>query len=126
MFFKAVSSTTHGRFSLMERTLPPGGRMPPPHSHGEMEEAYFILDGEVTFLLASEELRRGRETFVLVPAGRAHMFGNTSDAPARLLVLHVPALAGYFEEPAALWSSEEAPSRDEEVALMRRHGMSPA
>src|SRR6266849_1824091 len=85
MFFKAVASTTHGRFSLMERSLPPGGRLPPPHSHGEMEEAYFILDGEVTFLLASEELRRGRETFVLVPAGRAHTFGNTSDAPARLL-----------------------------------------
>ena len=31
MWFKATASGTDGRFSLMERTLPPGGRMPPAH-----------------------------------------------------------------------------------------------
>jgi hypothetical protein len=52
MFFKAVARNTRGRFSLMERTLPAGGRMPPPHVHVDMEEAYFVLDGEVTFIAA--------------------------------------------------------------------------
>ncbi len=34
MFFKATRASTNGAFSLMERTLPPGGRKPPPHIHG--------------------------------------------------------------------------------------------
>src|SRR5688500_8818943 len=33
MWFKATADTTGGRFSLMERSLPAGGRMPPPHRH---------------------------------------------------------------------------------------------
>jgi hypothetical protein len=31
MLFKALASQDDGDFSLMERTLPPGGRRPPPH-----------------------------------------------------------------------------------------------
>jgi hypothetical protein len=33
MLFKAVAEQDGGDFSLMERTLPPGGRRPPPHRH---------------------------------------------------------------------------------------------
>ena len=125
MFFKAVAATTRGRFSLMERTLPPGGRMPPPHFHVDAEEAYFVLDGEVTFRLAGEEVRRGPGTFVLVPGGVGHTFGNTSAAEARLLVLHAPGLDAYFDELVKLWSRAEPPSRAEELELMKRHGMEP-
>lgn len=126
MFFKAVSATTHGRFSLMERTLPPGGRMPPPHVHIATEEAYFILEGKVTFLLGADKAERGPGAFVLVPGGVAHTFGNTTDRTARLLVLHAPALDDYFQELAQLWSEAKAPSREQELELMQRHGMKPA
>jgi mannose-6-phosphate isomerase-like protein (cupin superfamily) len=126
MHFKARSETTSGRFSLMERTLPPGGRMPPPHVHVGCEETYFVLDGEVTFLLGETERVEGPETFVLVPAGTAHSFGNRSEEPARLLVLHSPALDGYFAELDALWSGAVPPTVEEERALMSRHGMEPA
>jgi len=126
MWFKATVSNTHGRFSLMERTLPPGGRMPPAHRHVGNEEAYFVLDGIVEFRVADEVFQGTNGTFVLVPAGEAHTFGNTSDEPARLLVLHAPALDGYFEELERLWASPQKPDRDTELALMRRHGMEPA
>lgn len=126
MFFKAVSATTAGRFSLMERTLPPGGRMPPAHVHIATEEAYFILDGNVKFRLGPDEAECGPGTFVHVPGGVAHTFGNTTDRTARLLVLHAPALDGYFQELAQLWSGTEVPSREEELKLMQRHGMKPA
>lgn len=125
MFFKATASSTQGRFSLMERTLPPGGRMPPPHSHVGNEEAYFVLDGIVEFRVAGEVFHGTKGTFVLVPAGEAHTFGNTGDEPARLLVLHAPALDRYFEDLEMLWSSPEPPDREAELALMRRHGMEP-
>ncbi len=126
MWFKATSASTGGRFSLMERTLPPGGRMPPAHSHVGNDEAYFVLDGTVEFHVSGDVFPGTSGTFVLVPAGEAHTFGNAGDVAARLLVLHAPALDGYFEDLERLWASPEKPDRDAELALMRRHGMEPA
>jgi len=100
--------------------------MPPPHFHVNCDEAYYVLDGMVTFLLAGEERTAGRDTFVLVPAGTAHTFGNRSAEPARLLVMHSPALDGYFAELETLWSGATPPSVDDERALMLRYGMEPA
>ena len=125
MHFKAKAATTSGRFSLMERTLPPGGRMPPPHVHLGCEEAYYVLNGQVTFILGGTERVEAPETFILVPGGTAHTFGNRSGEPARLLVLHSPALDGYFAELDALWSGATPPTPEEERALMSRHGMQP-
>src|SRR5580692_1763619 len=87
MAFKAVASETGGDFSLMERTLPPGGRTPPPHRHTNCSEAFFVLDGVITFQLDEAELTGTAGDFLLVPRGAAHTFGNRADEPARLLVL---------------------------------------
>src|SRR6202167_4459091 len=78
MFFKAVAEQDGGDLSLMERTLPPGGRRPPPHRHTNCSEAYFVLDGVVSIIVEGKELSVRREGFVLVPRGTAHTFGNTS------------------------------------------------
>lgn len=126
MWFKATASNTQGRFSLMERTLPSGGRMPPAHRHTGNDEAYFVLEGIVEFHVDGEVLDAESGTFLLVSAGEAHTFGNTSGAPARLLVLHAPALDGYFEDLEQLWAWPNPPDRETELALMRRHGMEPA
>ncbi len=125
MWFKATASSTGGRFSLMERTLPVGGRMPPAHRHPGNAEAYFVLEGVVHFQVQAEVFEGTAGTFVLVAAGEAHTFGNTGNDTARLLVLHAPALDGYFEELERLWSSPDPPERQEELHLMRRHGMEP-
>jgi mannose-6-phosphate isomerase-like protein (cupin superfamily) len=126
MFFKAVAKLDGGDLSLMERTLPPGGRRPPPHRHTNCSEAYFVLDGVVSIIVDGEELTVGREGFVLVPRGTAHTFGNTSAEPARLLVIHAPAMDAYFAGLHELWNRPEPPSPDEERALMSRFGMDPA
>jgi quercetin dioxygenase-like cupin family protein len=126
MWFKATESSTQGRFSLMERTLPPGGRMPPAHRHIGNEEAYFVLDGTVEFHVEDEVFEGTSGTFVLVAAGETHTFGNTADEPARLLVLHAPSLDGYFADLEKLWALPDPPDRDTELDLMRRHGMEPA
>ena len=47
MAFKAVAEQTGGDFSLMERTVPPGARTPPPHRHVTCSEAFFVLEGRV-------------------------------------------------------------------------------
>ncbi len=125
MDFKAVAATTSGRFSLMERALPPGGRMPPPHRHAGCTEAFFVLDGDVTFVLDGMDHVRGTGCFVLVPDGASHTFGNRGEQTARLLVVHAPAMDGYFTELELLWSGSEPPAAEAERALMARYGMLP-
>ena len=125
MFFKAVASMDDGDLSLMERTLPPGGRRPPPHRHTNCSEAYFVLDGVISVTVGDAELSVTPEGFVLVPRGTAHTFGNASEDPARLLVIHAPAMDAYFAALHDLWSGD-VPSKEDEQALMRRFGMEPA
>ena len=126
MFFKATRASTNGAFSLMERTLPPGGRKPPPHIHIDCEEAFYVLDGEIEFSVGETTALGRRDTFVLVPGGVAHTFGNAGATEARLLVIHAPAMDAYFHELQELWRGVVPPTREEEMELMRRHGMVPA
>jgi mannose-6-phosphate isomerase-like protein (cupin superfamily) len=126
MAFKAIAGQTDGDFSLMERTVPPRGRRPLPHRHVTCSEAFWVLDGTVTFVLDGVESRGGPDDFLLVPRGAGHTFGNDGHEPARLLVLHAPAMDAYFAELDALWSRPEPPAPEQERALMARYGMEPA
>jgi mannose-6-phosphate isomerase-like protein (cupin superfamily) len=126
MAFKADAAQTGGDFSLMERTVPPGARTPPRHRHVNCSEAFFVLDGTITFWLESAELAGRAGDFLLVPRGAAHTFGNQGAEPARLLVLHAPAMDAYFAELDALWSGAEPPAPEAERELMSRYGMEPA
>lgn len=123
MLFKAVGALDGGDLSVMERTLPAGGRRPPAHRHTNCSEAYFVLDGVVSVVVDEEEFEVGAEGFVLVPRGVGHTFGNRSDVEARLLVVHAPAADGYFAELHELWNRGETPSVAEERELMARFGM---
>ena len=123
MFFKALAEQDGGDFSLMERTLPPGGRRPPPHRHTNCSEAYFVLDGLVSVVVEDRDLAVGPEGFVLVPRGTAHTFGNGGTEPARLLVIHAPAMDAYFAGLHELWNRDQPPTQDQERALMRQFGM---
>ena len=125
MWFKALSTDTQGRFSLMERTLPARGAMPPSHRHSNNVEAFFVLDGTIEFHVADQVFEGTQGSFVLVPPGDSHTFGNTSDASARLLVLHSPGLDDYFRDLELLWATSERPDLEAQLALMRRHGMEP-
>jgi mannose-6-phosphate isomerase-like protein (cupin superfamily) len=124
--FKAVAAQTGGDFSLMERTVPAGARMPPAHRHVNCSEAFFVLDGIITFFVDGAKLTGTDGDFLLVPRGAGHTFGNTGTDAARLLVLHAPAADAYFEELHRLWAEESPPAPEVERELMSRYGMEPA
>jgi mannose-6-phosphate isomerase-like protein (cupin superfamily) len=123
--FKATGATTDGAFSLHERHIPAGGKRPPPHVHPDRAEAFWVLDGEAEFELDGDRVSARAGSFILVPGGVAHTFGASATTAARVLVLHAPALDGYFRELADLWSQDAPPDRDSELDLMRKHGMRP-
>lgn len=123
MVFKAIAELDDGDLSLMERTLPPGGRRPPAHRHTNCSEAYFVLEGVVTVTVEGVEKILEAEDFLLVPRGIAHTFGNGGSDEARLVVIHAPAMDGYFAGLHELWNADLPPTAQEERDLMTRFGM---
>ena len=58
------------------------------HSHADHVDAFYVLAGEVEFLLGDDVVRAGPGSFVAVPAGLTHGFRVVGDAPLRLLGTH--------------------------------------
>src|SRR4051812_69964 len=69
-----------------------GERGPDLHVHHEHTDAFYVLDGELTFELGpqAEATSVGPGGFVAVPANVAHSFVNASSADARWLNFHAP------------------------------------
>ena len=124
MVFKAISNTTGGAFSLMERELPVSNRRPQPHTH-QGPEGFYVLEGSIEFIVGDRSHVGGPGFWALVPGGVAHTFGNAGDTPAKLLIIHAPAAEAYFVALRELWSRPNPPTPEEERALMKKHGLEP-
>lgn len=63
-----------------------------PHVHYEHTDAFYLLEGELTFEIGpeSEKIAVSSGGFVAVPPGVAHSLRNDSDRPARWLTIHAP------------------------------------
>jgi quercetin dioxygenase-like cupin family protein len=92
--FLCDSGQTGKAWSMMETILPKDSG-PPLHEH-PWDEAYYVLAGEVRFLLGSESTDVGAGDFIYAPAGTLHGFQGLSDQAARVLILDVPGHAEAF------------------------------
>jgi mannose-6-phosphate isomerase-like protein (cupin superfamily) len=79
------------RFNVSVITMAPNAGGPESHVHQDEDDAFYILDGELTFLLDDGEVAAPTGTFVLVPPGVEHTFRNALDRPTRALNIHAPA-----------------------------------
>lgn len=86
----ANGTQTNQRFSLMEVTLAPG-QGAPLHIHTREDEAFFILEGQVTFYLKDAEIHAEMEDFVSCPPDTIRGFRNISNATARMLLFYSKA-----------------------------------
>ena len=69
------------------------GRELEAHVHHDEDDAFCIVEGELTFFFPGrddEEVRAGPGTFVLVPPGVEHGFRNDGDGSVRMLNIHAP------------------------------------
>ena len=85
----AEGAQTGGQFSLAEIEIRAGAE-PPPHTHSIDDEAWYVLDGEITFIVGDQVIQATRGDFVWTPRGVQHAFQVTTPA-ARLLMLVTPA-----------------------------------
>lgn len=92
--WKVPAATTGGAFSLGEQLLPQGSA-PPVHRHTREDEAWIVLEGEVSFFLDDEECLAGEGSYVYGPRERAHTFLVRSET-ARLATLVLPGACEEF------------------------------
>jgi quercetin dioxygenase-like cupin family protein len=93
-----VATIKAGReeLALIEFELQAGFEGPGPHSHDDHVDSFYVLDGEVDFLVGDEWLRLGPRSFVAAPIGVTHAFANRDGQHARLLNIHAPS-TGFHE-----------------------------
>ncbi|MCA9877887.1 MAG: quercetin 2,3-dioxygenase [Thermomicrobiales bacterium] len=99
---KADAEQTAGAYSLIE-DLAPKGVGTPLHRHREDDEAFYVLEGEMSFYLGhGEPIRACAGSFVHVPGGTVHAFRVESET-ARYLILTTPQHERFYRaiaEPA--------------------------
>ena len=126
LIVKALESDTRGAYSLLEWRSERGGTWVPAHIHEAVEEAWYVLEGELTFRIGDRTISAPAGSFVLVPRGTVHSFANTGGGTARYLQLFSPGgMEHYFAERAALMrdAAPDAPDPAALADLSRRYGM---
>lgn len=81
--------------SLAEETLPPGAAVTP-HYHLELEEIYYLIEGQGLMTVGDEEREVQAGDAIYVPCGARHTLKNTGTEPLRLLVTCGPAF--FYED----------------------------
>ena len=88
-FLARTADTPRFNFGIIE--IAPGRELEA-HVHREEDDAFYILEGEMTFVVEGEEVPAPPGTFVLVPPGVEHAFRNDDqERPVRMFNIHAPA-----------------------------------
>lgn len=99
---KVTGKETGDLYSIVE-VLEPQGAKAPLHLHHYEDEAFYILEGEMTFYVGEEPIKASAGSFVFGPKGVPHAY-RVDSGPARLLfLLSPPGFEGFIEavsEPA--------------------------
>ena len=95
------SADTDGAYSLLEVELTGDG--PPQHIHNNEDEAFYVLEGEVKFLLGEHTSIAKAGTFVRIPRGTRHAFCRVEKKNAKLLAIFTPTgIEKFFDEAVDL------------------------
>src|SRR5918997_5206764 len=87
--FLATSADT-ARFTFAIIEIAPG-RVLEEHVHPEEDDAFYVVEGELTFTFGERAAPAPPGTFVLVPPGVEHGFRNDGTEPVRMINIHAPA-----------------------------------
>jgi mannose-6-phosphate isomerase-like protein (cupin superfamily) len=87
-FLARTADTPRFTFGIIE--LAPGRELEA-HVHPDEDDAFYIVEGEMTFIFGDQRATAPPGTFVLVPPGVEHGFRNDRTQPVRMLNIHAPA-----------------------------------
>jgi mannose-6-phosphate isomerase-like protein (cupin superfamily) len=87
-FLARTVDTPRFTFGIIE--IAPGRELEA-HVHSDEDDAFYIVEGEMTFIFGDEHVTAPPGTFLLVPPGVEHGFRNDHADPVRMLNIHAPA-----------------------------------
>jgi uncharacterized cupin superfamily protein len=99
---RAVVESNLADFSAFEQRLPARTPSVPGHIHRSYDEGFYVIEGAIEFVMDGRMEGCEPGTFVFVPRGVAHAFGNPYDAPARMLVIGSAGVQSLVEEVAPI------------------------
>lgn len=125
---KAAGLHTATHYSLLEFRAAPGAAWSTYHTH-PTTEAWYVVEGTLTFRLDGHLVDAPTGSFVLAPGGVPHAAANLGSTVARYLVIFSPAgLEQWFRDVARVVDSAK-PSEPDPSALSllaARYGIVPA
>jgi len=86
----ASGEDTGGAYALIHAEVPPGGG-PPPHIHRREDEAFFILEGDISFHADGKAIAASAGTWITLPKNSLHSFRNNGSATAKMLIVVTPS-----------------------------------
>jgi len=92
IIFRKTAADTNGELLQMEFTMSPHGFVAGEHIHPNQEERFNILSGDLTFRVSGKERKAGAGDQLTVPAGTPHIWWNSGDTEASLIIEFRPAL----------------------------------
>ncbi len=126
VLFKIYGSETGEALAVVEHPID-ARRLVPPHTHTDVDEYSYVLEGEIGARIGDRVISASRGTYVLKPRGIMHTFWNATDRPARILEILSPAkFERFFEEMGELLKSHgpDTPQRLSELAATHKATMS--
>lgn len=122
---QSTGETTSGGFGLMEHTMMPPGFGSPYHTHHREDEAFYVLEGEVAFVLDGKWKVAGAGEYVFGPRRIPHGFKVAGSAPARMLLLCSPAGFEHFvlEQATEMTAPVTPPDMAKMMELAAKYGI---
>ena len=103
------SEESGGAVSVIASVASAGFPGPPLHLH-DFDEAFYVIDGELTFQLEDRLFTAGPGELAFAPRNVPHTYANRSGADARFLLVCTPAgFERYFARMAAERAGEDPP-----------------
>lgn len=103
---------TSGDFDLVVCETPPNTQGPPPHIHSKYEEAFYILEGEMEFLIHGELQTYKAGESIDVPSGTLHTFNNKAEKRCVWINIHSPkGFWSFFDTFGILETTPDAQNR---------------
>lgn len=105
---KALGNETGDSYSLYEVMVPPG-RGFPKHIRTQEDETYYMLDGELMWIIGEQELRATKGSFLHIPRFVQHTFENNTNRTAYMLCSCAPGgFEKYFLEFAKMVTTSDS------------------
>ncbi|KAH9556697.1 hypothetical protein CY35_07G043900 [Sphagnum magellanicum] len=122
---KALGNETGGSYALFEKVMFPGQGLPS-HVHTLEDETWYMLEGELVWIVGGRDFLAKKGSFIHLPRFLAHSCANKSNKPARMVLTYAPAgfEQWYLEvgKPAATDQRDSPPdvTSEELLAALRR------